>query len=236
MYGYGLLKPMEETMSHHAYLRVSTQDQAESGAGLAAQLDVCRRFAKSQDAELVEVFEDKGVSGAKGLEARPGLLDAIAALKKGDVLLVAKRDRLGRDPIKVAMIESAVARKGARIVSTAGEGTDGDDPASVLMRRMIDAFAEYERLLIGARTKAALGAKKARGERTGSVPYGYTMAADGVHLDVVPEEQEVIAEARRLHGAGQSLRAIARELERQGFVSRAGKLFDATQVRRMVAA
>ena len=164
------------------------------------------------------------------------MLDAIAALKKGDVLVVAKRDRLGRDPIKVAMIESAVARKGARIVSAAGEGTDGDDPASVLMRRMIDAFAEYERLLIGARTKAALGAKKARGERTGSVPYGYTMAADGVHLEAVSEEQEVITEARRLHGAGQSLRAIARELEHQGFVSRTGKLFDATQIRRMVAA
>jgi DNA invertase Pin-like site-specific DNA recombinase len=228
--------PMEETMSHHAYLRVSTQDQAESGAGLAAQLDACQRFAKSQDSDLQMVFEDKGVSGSKGLEARPGLLDAIAILNKGDVLIVAKRDRLGRDPIKVAMIESAVARKGARIVSAAGEGTAGDDPASVLMRRMIDAFAEYERLLIGARTKAALGAKKRRGERTGSVPYGYRLAADGVHLESIPEEQEVIAEARRLHGAGHSLRAIARKLERRNFVSRAGKLFDATQIRRMVAA
>lgn len=223
-------------MPHHAYLRVSTQDQAESGAGLAAQLDACQRFAKSQGFDLAVAFQDLGVSGSKGLEARPGLLDALAALKKGDVLLVAKRDRLGRDPIKVAMIESAVARKGARIVSTAGEGTDGDDPASVLMRRMIDAFAEYERLLIGARTKAALGAKKARGERTGAVPYGYTMAADGVHLEAVPEEQEVIAEARRLHGAGQSLRAIARELERRGFVSRAGKAFLPEQVKRLLAA
>lgn len=223
-------------MPHYAYLRVSTQDQTESGAGLAAQLDACRRFARSQDAELTAVFEDKGVSGAKGLESRPGLLDAIASLNKGDVLVVAKRDRLGRDPIKVAMIESAVARKGARIASAAGEGTDGDDPASVLMRRMIDAFAEYERLLIGARTKAALGAKKARGERTGAVPYGYRLASDGVHLDPIAEEQKVIAEARRLHKAGQSLRAIARELDRRGVVSRSGKTFLAEQVKRLLAA
>lgn len=223
-------------MSHHAYLRVSTLDQVESGAGLAAQLDACQRFAKSQNADLDAVFEDKGVSGAKGLEARPGLLDAIATLNEGDVLVVAKRDRLGRDPIKVAMIESAVARKGARIVSTAGEGTDGDDPASVLMRRMIDAFAEYERLLIGARTKAALSAKKARGERTGAVPYGYRLASDGVHLAPIAEEQKVIAEARRLHEAGQSLRAIARELDRRGFVSRSGKTFLAEQVKRLLAA
>ena len=228
--------PEVTTMAHHAYLRVSTQDQAESGAGLAAQLDACRRFVSTQAAELGTVFEDAGISGAKGLEARPGLLDAIASLKRGDVLIVAKRDRLGRDPIKVAMIESAVVRKGARIVSAAGEGTDGDDPASVLMRRMIDAFAEYERLLIGARTKAALGAKKARGECVGTVPYGYNRAADGVHLEPVPEEQKVISEARRLHAAGQSLRAIATELERQGFVSRSGKAFLAEQVKRLLAA
>ena len=85
-------------------------------------------------------------------------------------------------------------------------------------------------------TKDALEAKKARGERTGSVPYGYTMAADGVHLEAVPEEQEVIAEARRLHGAGHSLRAIARELECRGFVSRTGKVFLAEQVKRLLAA
>ena len=223
-------------MAHFAYLRVSTTDQAESGAGLAAQLDACRRFAQAAGVDLVAVHEDAGISGAKGLEARPGLLAAIAGLAKDDVLVVAKRDRLGRDPIVVAMIESAVGRKGARIVSAAGEGTEGDDPASVLMRRMIDAFAEYERLLIGARTKAALGAKKARGERTGAVPYGYTLATDGVKLVAVPDEQDVIAEARRLHGAGLSLRAIARELESQGFVSRNGKAFVATQIQRLVAA
>jgi DNA invertase Pin-like site-specific DNA recombinase len=90
-------------------------------------------------------------------------------LKPGDSLLVAKRDRLGRDPIVVAMIESAVVRKGARIVSAAGEGTEGDEPSHVLMRHLIDAFAEYERLIIVARTKAALQAKKARGERVGYI-------------------------------------------------------------------
>jgi DNA invertase Pin-like site-specific DNA recombinase len=223
-------------MAHIAYLRVSTQDQAESGAGLAAQLDACRRSITAQRGSLDGVYEDKGVSGAKGLEERPGLLDAISVLRRGDVLVVAKRDRLGRDPIKVAMIESAVTRKGARIVSAAGEGTEGNDPSNVLMRRMIDAFAEYERLIIGARTRAALQAKKRNAERVGQVPYGYRVAADGLHLEAIPEEQEVIAVARRLQGGGQSLRAIARELERQGFTSRAGKSFLAEQIKRMLAA
>ena len=81
------------------------------------------------------------------------------------MLLVAKRDRLGRDVIAVAMIERLIAKRGARVVSAAGEGTDSDDPSALLMRRLIDSFAEYERALIAARTRAALAAKRRRGER-----------------------------------------------------------------------
>ena len=219
-------------MATIAYLRVSTLSQAESGAGLAAQEDACRRAAPG----LAGVYRDEGVSGSTGLDKRPALLAAIGNLAKGDTLLVAKRDRLGRDPLVVAMIESAVKRKGARIASAAGEGTDSDEPSAVLMRRMIDAFAEYERLIIGARTKAALQAKKARGERTGSVPYGYRLAADGVALEAHGPEQEVIIQARALKDAGLSLRKVAAELARMGFHARNGSTFAAAQVQRMLQA
>jgi DNA invertase Pin-like site-specific DNA recombinase len=201
-----------------AYLRVSTNAQAESGAGLDAQEDACTRTAGT----LAAVFRDEGVSGSTGLEKRPALLEAIAALGRGDVLMVAKRDRLGRDPLVVAMIESAVKRKGARIASAAGEGTDSDSPSDVLMRRMVDAFAEYERLIIGARTKAALGAKKARGERTGSVPYGYRLAADGKRIEPDETEQAALRLVRMLRESGTAYRAIARELTGRGYVPRGG--------------
>lgn len=87
-----------------AYLRVSTDEQADSRAGLEAQADSCRRYASGLGAELIGPFADEGVGGASGLDKRPGLLQAIGELQKGDILLVAKRDRLGRDPIVVAMI------------------------------------------------------------------------------------------------------------------------------------
>ena len=146
------------------YKRVSDDKQAESGADLAAQEDAIRACARRLGLDLVAVFatEDEGVSSVDPLDKRPELLDAIAAPGRGDVLIVAKRDRLGRDPIIVAMIEAAVARRGARIVSAAGEGTETDGPTDVLMRRIVDAFAEYARLIIRARTKAALGAKRQR--------------------------------------------------------------------------
>ena len=175
------------------YLRVSTDEQAESGLGLEAQLAACRALAARMDWQVALVCED-ALSGGLPLEKRTILLDALAALGRGDVLLVAKRDRLSRgDLMATAMIEAAVKRAGARIVSAAGEGTESDDPASVLMRRIVDAFGEYERLLIKARTRAALKAKKARGERYGQVPYGHRLAGDGNRLEPDPDEAAAVA-------------------------------------------
>lgn len=65
----------------------------------------------------------------------------------------------------------------------------------------------------GATTKAALQAKRARGEKTGgSIPYGYCIAADGKHLVAVEHEQQVIAMVRTARAAGMSLRQIGRTL------------------------
>lgn len=205
-------------MATYAYLRVSTISQVASGAGLDAQLDACTKAAGS----VCGIYREEGVSGSTGLEKRPALLQAISNLKKGDVLLVAKRDRLGREPLVVAMIESAVARKGARIQSAAGEGTDSNSPADVLMRRMVDAFAEYERLVIGARTKSALQAKKSRLERVGYIPFGKQLAADGIHLEENPTEQATIRKLEELRDTGLSLRDIAEYLNKQGIFKREG--------------
>lgn len=189
--------------------RVSSEEQRESGAGIAAQLDACRAYAGRQGWAVGGEFTDEAVSGATGLDKRPGLLMAITSMGKGDVLLVSKRDRLGRDPMAIAMIEAAVKRKGGRIVSVAGEGTDNDDPSSVLMRRMVDAFGEYERLVIKARTRAAMQAKRRRGERVGQLPLGHDLADDGKHLIANDAEQAVLATIVQLRKSGLSMRAIA---------------------------
>ncbi len=212
------------------YSRVSTDDQAESGAGLDAQSDACISVAAREGAELVGPFVDEGISGAAPMDRRPGLLEALALIGPGDVLLVSKRDRLGRDPIVVAMIEAAVGRQGGRVVSAAGEGTDGDDPTSVLMRRIVDAFAEYERLIIKARTRAALAARRSRGRRTGNVPLGFDLADEGERskaglpaaLVANPVETATLATIRELRAGGLSLRGIASELDRRSIRPKKG--------------
>jgi DNA invertase Pin-like site-specific DNA recombinase len=81
-------------MNAVAYLRVSTDEQAESRAGLEAQLHAITRHCERHGLTLAGTFSDEGVSGAAQLDKRPGLLDAVNAVTRGAVLLVSKRDRL----------------------------------------------------------------------------------------------------------------------------------------------
>lgn len=219
------------------YLRVSTDEQAESGAGLDAQLHACRLHAERAGLAVAGPFRDEGVSGAAPIDRRPGLSDAVAEVGPGDALVVAKRDRLGRDPIIVAMIESAVIRQGGRVVSAAGEGTDDDSPTSILMRRVIDAFAEFERLMIRARTKAAIGSLRRRGRVSGTIPYGYRAFDDGrpsktsakkdhprpSAIVVNLEEMAVLARISLLSGQGYSAREVAAILTEEGIATRKGR-------------
>jgi site-specific DNA recombinase len=220
-----------------AYLRVSTREQAESGLGLEAQREACVRAAAAMGEELDDaaIYVDAGVSGGEELDRCPALLAALDALEAGGVLMVAKRDRLGRDAYRLALIERLAARAGAQVVSADGTG-NGDDPAAMLLRRMVDAFAEYERQLIQARTRAALRAKKVRGERVGAPPWGYRVGADGVTLEADAGEQRIVALVRRAAGRGLSHRAIARELDAAGVRTRSGQPFNHAAVGRILAA
>ena len=132
-----------------------------------------------------------------------------------------------------AMIERMATDAGARIVSAAGEGTESDDPSARLMRHMVDAFAEYERAIIAARTRAALAVKRTRGESTGEAPYGMR-AGEGGRLVADEGEQSVIARVRAARAAGLTVRAIAAELAAAGVVSRNGKAHSVSSVGVMV--
>jgi DNA invertase Pin-like site-specific DNA recombinase len=168
---------------------------------------------------------DRGVSGGAALDQWPGLLAALAATKKlaAGVLLVAKRDRLARDTLVAAMVERLVERAGARVCSADGMAA-GDGPEALLMRRIVDAFAEYERLTIQARTKAALAVKRSRRERISrQPPYGWRLSADGQHIEPEPREQSTVALARKLRRSGMSLRHIGNRLAQRGYTPRTAK-------------
>jgi DNA invertase Pin-like site-specific DNA recombinase len=205
------------------YCRVSTDQQRESGLGLDAQRAAIEQTAARLQLHLVQTYTDAGLSGSLSVDERPALADALNALRRGDVLIVAKRDRIARDAFMSVLIEREAAKKGARIVSAAGEGTSSDDPSEVFTRRILDAVAELERALTAARTRAALRAKRARGERAGCEPYGYRVNGDGKTLHPYEPEQRILSVIHRGRAAGAPLRGIARELNAAGFTTRAGR-------------
>lgn len=204
------------------YTRVSTDEQGASGLGLAAQMAACESFAAKAGHTITACQTDAGISGAAGIEDRPGLMAAVAGLRKGDALVIAKRCRLGRDQMAILMIEKAVARKGATILSADGVG-NGDDPASQLMKGMVDQFSIYERAMIRSRTKAALAAKRRAGELAGEVPFGWQAGEDG-RLVEVEAEQTILRIIGELRAAGVSLRKIAAILTEAGHATKKGNV------------
>lgn len=214
------------------YIRVST---ARQDLGPEAQRQAIAEWARRHGVEVVSWHEDRGVSGGSEIHDRPELIAALASTKEhgAGVVVVARRDRLARDTLVAQLIERAVQEVGAQVVSADGVA-NGEDPASQMVRTILDAVSAYERAVIRLRIRGALAVKRKRLERVGSVPFGWRLAVDGQHLDRVDDEQVVIEAARQLREGGATFRAVARELARRGHHSRTGRIFDPQQVRRMV--
>jgi site-specific DNA recombinase len=218
-----------------AYLRVSTEKQADRGVSLDAQRAKVAAYAELYDLELVEIIVDAGVS-AKTLD-RPGLSKALGMLRtaKAEALLVVKLDRLTRSVRDLGELVERQFAPGKAALLSVGEQIDTRSAAGRLVLNVLASVSQWEREAIGERTAAAMAHKAACGEYTGGeAPYGYAVQ-DGrlVELDA---EQAVLRQARELRAAGLSLRGVAAELDRGGLRARTGKVFAASQVGRMVSA
>ncbi len=190
------------------YIRVSTDEQH---LGPEAQAEACRVYAERLGMTVVETFRDIGVSGAAPLHECPGLQSAVDSLAAHDagVLLVAKRDRLARDVMKVGMVTQRVESAGAIVVSADGV-PESNEPTAVLMRQIIDAFSQFERSLIISRTTAALATKKVKGEVTGNIPVGFVRDGNKLVVDEAGRAQhrEVKARVQALLAEGKTYQNV----------------------------
>ena len=183
------------------YTRVSTDEQAASGLGLAAQEAALRLEAGRRGWEL-EIVSDAGISGAS-IAKRPALCDALARLARGeaDALATPKLDRLSRSVADFAgMVERARRERWGLICLDLG--VDTSTPTGEAMAGMVAVFAQMERRLIGERTRVALQAKKAAGARLGRP-----------RLLAV----EAVERAAALRARGLTLQAAADQLAAEGF-------------------
>ena len=199
-----------------AYTRVSTDQQAESGLGLSAQIDAIQKAVGTPTA----VFTDEGISGSSA--NRPQLHAALNELTEGSALVVAKLDRLARCSMLHAWIEKEVLKRGAVIVSAAGEGTEDNSPTGTLLRSIVAAFSQYERAVIAGRIEAAFDQKRKQGKKCAHVPFGFEEV--GEQLVPHPTEYEGLQMIFALREEGLSLRAIRDRLRAAEIRSKTGSL------------
>lgn len=169
-------------------------------------------------------FQDKGISGSKGLDAREGLRNAIDSLKRGDELVVAYRDRISRDFLMMAVLEDSIERKGIKILSATEESLNSDSIEATAMKQMISVMSAMERKIIARRIKNVLAHKKSNNERISRFPeYGYDFAGDDSKLVVEnEEEQKVLALIKELKGEGKKITHICRELDARKIPTKRG--------------
>jgi len=203
-----------------AYARVSTDEQAATGAGLAAQRDAIAEEAVRRGWDIAAIHEDGGASG-RSLDGRPGLSAALRSVAGGEAeaLVVAKLDRLSRSLIDFAVLLDRARREGWAVIAL-DLGVDTTTPAGELMANVMAAVAQWERRAIGERTRAALAVRRREGVRLG-------------RPRAVPPEIRARVVAER--AAGQTFRRIAAGLDADAIpTARGGKRWRPETIRRLV--
>jgi DNA invertase Pin-like site-specific DNA recombinase len=224
-----------------AYLRVSTDRQAEHGNGLDVQRAAIRSWAKANGHRVIQWRTDDGVSGSNGLETREDLALAFGDLQDGTSagLVVAKLDRLARDLIVQETLIAEVRKIGAELFTTAaGEADfladDPNDPSRKLIRQVLGAVNEYERSMIVLRMKSGRKVKAAKGGYAGYGSPRFGQRSVDKELVADEREQAVKARLRDLRDAGMSYRDIAAQANAEGLKSKRGGEWHSMTVSRVL--
>lgn len=178
------------------YLRVSTGEQTTENQRREL-VDVASRSGW----DIVEVYEDHGVSGAKARDQRPAFdrMCQDATRRKFDVVMAWSVDRLGRSLQDLVSFLSEIHAVGVDLFLHQ-QGIDTTTPAGKAMFQMMGVFAEFERAMIQDRVKAGLARAKANGTKSGKA----------IGRPKVPTAIEEAIRVARAEGKG--IRKIAREV------------------------
>lgn len=220
----------------YTYARVSTDQQADEGLGLEIQEQSLRAYAKKLHRKITRLFVDRGVSGQ--VQDRPALGELLEVIEEGDLIVVARLDRLARDLLTQELLLKDIRARGADIASCSLAESDylqddPQDPTRKLIRQVLGAVSEFERSLIKLRLQRGRAAKaRMGGYAYGSPPFGKRAKEKQLVRD--PREQQAIRLASRLRKSGGSLRQIGSALTQNGFNPKRGLTWHPTSVSRLL--
>ncbi len=209
------------------YTRCSTNEQADSGLGLDVQEQRIRAYCGMKGMELIQIVTDAGVSGGKPLAKREGGQRLLAAIRRrqADGVVMLKLDRMFRNAGDCLSTTEQWERTGIslHIVDLGGNAVDTTSAAGRFMLVVLAGAAEMERNLTRERTRSAMAVKRANGQRIGTVPYGFDLAADGTTLVENPAETEVVGQIQAMRSKGMTLQRIAQSLTDRRIPTKTGR-------------
>jgi site-specific DNA recombinase len=212
------------------YTRWSPRPDADTTQATQAQLTICRNHCRAKGYEVAGEFSDEDVSGDD--DTRVGLWQAVDALRRGFVLVVADPERLARSVFLEERIHRDAASRGARIEAVMGgthlQGYDGQ-----MIRQIMAAIREREKKYNADRTKARMLAHQANGRAMSKhAPLG--TSRDGKALVSHDAEQAALTRIRELQAQGLTPGRIASTLNAEAVACRGTKWHRET-IRRALA-
>jgi DNA invertase Pin-like site-specific DNA recombinase len=228
------------------YVRVSTQGQAKDGYSLQYQVDEINKFCEENNLNLIRIYEDRGISGAKvdeeGLTVeREGLQNMLADLSHLNTqsVLVLNTSRLWRSDLAKVLIQRKLKRNQVDVKSIEQQSYSifNTDPNDFLVNGMLELLDQYQRLEItlklgrGRRKKAEQG-----GYAGGGIAFGYK-AMKGQKAITIDEQKAIIVQRLFELKAKHSdwiLNQFAEQLNAEGHRTQQGKAFTKVQIKRIL--
>lgn len=203
-------------MAAYGYVRVSTLDQVESGLSLEAQEKQIRGYAMMHDLTVDRFYVERGVSGWKPLADRPEGGRLSASLRRGDIILCPKLDRMFRSARDALNVSGELQKLGVSLHLLDLGGDVTGNGISRMFFTIVAAFAEFERDRIAERISDVKSNERSKGRFLGGTrPFGYDIDESG-NLVPIQEEQDAIAQIIKMRQEGESLRSISRFLAQNG--------------------
>ena len=225
-----------------AYIRVSTNTQMRRGQGIRIQREKIKEYCESHNLDLIRIYEDKGISGAKADEEnliidREGLQTMLADIPGLEVkyVVVLNTSRLWRSDLVKVLLQREL-KKNKVDVKAIDQPTysiySKDDPSQYLINGMMELLDQYQRLEIALKLKRGKMNKAKQGRFTGGrTPLGYKKVEVDNKSDIAidEDEAEIIAMIHKLRRSGLSMQSIADRLNKnQVPTKRGGKWYAST--------
>lgn len=224
------------TLTPAIYLRVSTNEQADSGLGIDAQRARCTAMCLAKGWDAPVEYSDEGISGTLGASKRPGLAAMLAAIQAGDVqaVIVLDLSRLARSvKLVTSLIEDFTA---ARVdFVSCKENFDTSTAMGKAMLGIVAVFGQLERDLTSERTIAALGERgKQHGYKSGGMPLGYYREPGQELISVDDQAAPLVRAIFEQRQAGASMRAIAAQFTAAGWPAPRGREWYASTIKTII--